>query len=242
MESNGRRRKNTSGDVFSFPSMSARDQQNFEFEFGWATPAGSPSYDPAKDSPADHLFYNGRLLPHAFPATNVASEYLRAASRASSASSRDSLTWSRSNSGSNSRSSSSCSSARTSSSDNSDRKVWSAQRKLSGKTPITRDRYLQAINNGKPVLVQAYGPYQKWQFIAPAPVLKPEVSRRKNKSVQVSPEELRPKKQPEKKKKKKKSGGNGWSLGFGRKFLQSFVSACRECHSMEPSIKVKIIQ
>ncbi|CAN7018669.1 hypothetical protein IGI04_021354 [Brassica rapa subsp. trilocularis] len=47
------------------PEMSSSD-----FEFGSLTPS-SPSH--SEHSPADHLFLNGRLLPHTFPMTRSAS-------------------------------------------------------------------------------------------------------------------------------------------------------------------------
>ncbi|KAL6999544.1 hypothetical protein U1Q18_000704 [Sarracenia purpurea var. burkii] len=81
------RRKNSSGDKFSFPIMPIQDQLQlpeleFEFKFGCVAP-GSPN------SPADHLFFNGRLLPHAFPPfqpPTAGGECSRSTSRTSSVS------------------------------------------------------------------------------------------------------------------------------------------------------------
>ncbi|VVA16680.1 PREDICTED: probable membrane-associated kinase regulator [Prunus dulcis] len=116
-----RRQKSTSGDTFSFPSTPIHEQDS-DFEFGCFTPDSASSTDPCKDSPADHLFFNGRLLPHAFPFQPISNGFMgvdsnsRRTSRMSSISSKDSIMSSRSNS-TNSRSSSCSSSARTSSSD-----------------------------------------------------------------------------------------------------------------------------
>lgn len=134
-----RRKRSGSGDIFSFPSTPTPDQDSDGFEFGSITP-DSPSTDPYKNSPADHLFFNGRLLPHSFPIQppNISVDNSRTTSRTSSISSKDSLRSSRSNS-TNSRSSS-CSSGRTSSSDNSERKLL-YQSKFSSTTPGVRDRY-----------------------------------------------------------------------------------------------------
>jgi hypothetical protein len=134
-----RRKRSGSGEIFSFPSTPTPDQDS-DFEFGSITP-DSPSTDPYKNSPADHLFFNGRLLPHAFPVQTpniITIDNSRSTSRTSSISSKDSLRSSRSNS-TNSRSSS-CSSGRTSSSDNSERKLL-FQSKLSSTTTGIRDRY-----------------------------------------------------------------------------------------------------
>lgn len=135
-----RKRSSGSGDIFSFPSTPTPDQDS-DFEFGSITP-DSPSTDPYKNSPADHLFFNGRLLPHAFPINQPHNIMIignsRTTSRTSSISSKDSLRSSRSNS-TNSRSSS-CSSGRTSSSDNSERKLL-YQNKVSSTTTGIRDRF-----------------------------------------------------------------------------------------------------
>ncbi|XP_059444593.1 uncharacterized protein LOC132176418 [Corylus avellana] len=212
-----RRKRSGSGDIFSFPSTPTPDQDSDDFEFGSITP-DSPSTDPYKNSPADHLFFNGRLLPHSFPIQppNISVDNSRTTSRTSSISSKDSLRSSRSNS-TNSRSSS-CSSGRTSSSDNSERKLL-YQSKFSSTTPGVRDRY-QA---------QVYGSSQRWQYITPVPFLSREPSRRKK--MEVVGKEGISKKQA---KKERKEAGS-WPAG--RRFFWWFVSACKECHAMEPSRK-----
>nr|XP_023929684.1 uncharacterized protein LOC112040992 [Quercus suber]POE89189.1 hypothetical protein CFP56_59783 [Quercus suber] len=209
-----RRRRSGSSEMFSFPCTPTQDQDN-DFEFGSITP-DSPSGDPYKNSPADHLFFNGRLLPHAFPIqpATILLDNSRTTSRTSSINSKDSLRSSRSNS-TNSRSSN-CSSARTSSSDNS-------ERKLLYKTTLLRDKY----HGNKVFSAQVYGSSQRWQYITPVPVLSRESSRRKK--VEPVGKEVRTKKRTQERK-----VTSSW---FGWRFLWWFVSACRECHAMEPSRK-----
>ena len=217
-----RRQHKSSDDIFSFPKQG----QDSEFEFGCVTP-DLPS---SKSSPADHLFCNGKLLPHVFPLgpASPRPDFARANSRTSSISSRDSLFWSRSNSTSSR--SSSCNSARTSSSDNSERmRGWtSMQAKAVSKTAITREGYLA----NRPVLAQPYGNSQRWQFITPAPVLSREPSHRRRAGAAVQDDQLRKKTVAVEKRRAKP--------GIGWRFFRSFMSACRECHAMEPSRKVDI--
>ncbi|GER53847.1 long-chain base (LCB) kinase 1 [Striga asiatica] len=107
---------------FSFPvqTRSAKTRRKIqedddEFEFRCL---------PSPGSPADHLFFNGRLLPHVFPVGPRHASFSRSASRAS----RDSLTSSRSNS-----TNSSCSSARTSTSESSSKRGISSNRLRAGR-------------------------------------------------------------------------------------------------------------
>ncbi|KAH0979975.1 hypothetical protein GBA52_007152 [Prunus armeniaca] len=153
-----RRQKSTSGDTFSFPSTPIHEQDS-DFEFGCFTPDSASSTDPCKDSPADHLFFNGRLLPHAFPFQPISNGFMgvdsnsQRTSRTSSISSKDSLMSSRSNS-TNSRSSS----ARTSSSDNSERKLVH-QNKLGSRASSDRYKGNRANNLGA---VTILGRGRKW--------------------------------------------------------------------------------
>ncbi|CAI8606938.1 unnamed protein product [Vicia faba] len=126
----------TTNDSFSFPSTP--NQEDSDFEFGSLTP-DSPS---CTTSPADQLFFNGRLQPHSFPLNHVTT---------TSIGSKDSLLSSRSNS-----TNSSCSSARTSSSDTSERKLFHNRVKLSSRS------------FARPVQ-QSYGCSQRWQYIMPVP-------------------------------------------------------------------------
>ncbi|KAK9938044.1 hypothetical protein M0R45_014804 [Rubus argutus] len=62
-----RRKKSSSSDTFSFPSTPVHEQDSDEdFEFGCFTP-DSASSDPCKDSPADHLFFNGKTPTSCLP-------------------------------------------------------------------------------------------------------------------------------------------------------------------------------
>ncbi|XP_022717744.1 uncharacterized protein LOC111276233 [Durio zibethinus] len=215
-----RRKRSSSGEIFSFPSTPNQDQDS-DFDFGCFTP-DSPSQDPYRTSPADHLFVNGRLLPHAFPlqpATMVAADNSsRGTSRTSSINSKDSFMSSRSNS-TNSRSS--CSSARTSSSDNSERRLLYHSK-------------IRACNKAsKMVTAHLYGDSQRWQYITAVPVLKREVSGRKNSGV-VAKEASRAKKQVDHHQEKSTTRGRS---GPCLRFVRFFLLACRECHAMEPSGK-----
>ncbi|XP_021912258.1 uncharacterized protein LOC110825975 [Carica papaya] len=236
-----RRKKSSSGEIFSFPSTPNEDSQNSDFEFGCLTP-DSPSQDPHRDSPADHLFCNGRLLPHAFPSpqrtamARLTHSSSRATSRTSSVSSKDSLMSSRSNS-TNSRSSrsSSCSSARTSSSDNSERRMLYYTRVSSRSKNST-------TMASKLVTAQLYGSSQRWQYITPVPVaaLKREGSKRKNSvsgRVIIGKEELKKTKSNELRREEKSSRRRSTKPGPCRRFFRSLLLACKECHAMEPSRK-----
>lgn len=225
--------KTSSREIFSFPSTPSQDQDS-DFEFGCLTPDFPPTDDPYMSSPADHLFSNGRLLPHSFPvvlqqqkqspATSMVliESISRASSRNSSLSSRGSLMSSRSNSVNSSRSSVSSSSARTSwSSDNSERRLLYHSTKLSRKTPMA----------SKVIMEQLYGSSQRWQHVMPMPALKRDDSRRKNNGAVIK-----------KKEGDHQHGKKDKSSGICRRFFRSFLVACRECHAMEPSTKDDILQ
>ncbi|CAI9773506.1 unnamed protein product [Fraxinus pennsylvanica] len=169
-----------------------------EFEFECVTPK-------TPDSPADHLFLNGRLLPHVFP---LQSENSFIYSR--STSSKNSLMSSRSNSTNSRRSN--CSSARTSTSEASEREVPNGA-KIPSKLPANTAAF-----------TLPYGSSRRWQFIAPAPVLMHQGSRSRKAADSVE----RPKS------KSRKQGKNGSDLGgwFGRRALRYFVSSCKECHAI----------
>ncbi|KAK4439170.1 hypothetical protein Salat_0251900 [Sesamum alatum] len=213
MENRRRKTSSSSGEMFSFPVITPEPDQ---FEFGPVTTPGSPN------SPADHLFSNGKLLPHVFPvqAPNGYS-FSRSTSRTSSIGSKDSLMSSRSNS-TNSRSS--CSSARTSTSEaNSERRLSAVDGNFPGRISVRKER-----NATRPSQYQ-YGSCQRWQLIAAAPVLKHQGSSRSRK-VEVL-----------ERKGSKKSRGNvdgepgGAKSWFGRRILKSFVSVCKECHAIKTS-------
>ncbi|CAA3024169.1 Hypothetical predicted protein [Olea europaea subsp. europaea] len=174
-----------------------------EFEFECVTPK-------TPDSPADHLFLNGRLLPHVFQLQSANSfNYSRSTS---SVISKDSLMSSRSNS-TNSRISNS-SSARTSTSEASERKVMNGP-KIPSKLPANTA-----------AVALPYCSSRGWQFIAPAPVLMHQGSRSRPRKAAdaVEPRESKSRKQG-----KNGSDLRGW---FGRRVLRSFVSSCKECHAI----------
>ncbi|KGN55114.1 probable membrane-associated kinase regulator 3 [Cucumis sativus] len=242
MTMESRRENGSSAEIFSFPSTPVLDQDS-DFEFGSITPDSPSTFN---NSPADHLFVNGRLLPHSFPpqpisvyAVDLAS---RQTSRTSSVGSKDSFMSSRSNS-TNSRSSSSCgssTSARTSSSDNSNN---------NNNLEIRSSRFssYQKKSQKSSVSAQVYGSCQRWQFIASVSVptsLSRENSRRKKSVEKIGGKsDLRRKKRraektsTARKKKKKKKKKNMW---FGRKVFRWIILVCKECHAIEPSRKDEI--
>ncbi|KAL1363430.1 hypothetical protein AAHE18_03G148800 [Arachis hypogaea] len=229
-----RRRKSTSGDSFSFPST-PNPESDFEFES--LTP-DSPSSDPCRTSPADHLFFNGRLQPHSFPLFQHHHHSISTTSRTSSISSKDSLMSSRSNS-INSRGSSSCSSsARTSASDGSERRLLHSKLSSlsSSASPSCKGVYM-----GKRTMVsahpQVYGCSQRWQYLTPVPALNRDASKKRTGEVKQKKKEDK-KTKKKKKMMKKKNKEKKVRLRFGRKILRWFVMACKECHAMEPS-KIK---
>ncbi|KAJ9182920.1 hypothetical protein P3X46_006853 [Hevea brasiliensis] len=240
MEHHHHHQKTSSRDTFSFPSTPSQDQDS-EFEFGCFTPDFPSTVDSYKTSPADHLFYNGRLLPHSFPVVLQQQQQTpttpmvliesisRASSRTSSVSSKDSLMSSRSNSVNSSRSSVSCSSSRPSwSSDNSERKLLYHSTKLASRTPMA----------SKLVMAQLYGSSQRWQHVTPIPALKPEDSKRKKGSEVAAKQGL----MRNKKEGNHQQGKKDKSSGICQRFFRSFLVACRECHAMEPSTEDDIFQ
>lgn len=204
-------------------SIPVKPIQDHEFEFELVTPR-SPH------SPADHLFLNGRLLPHDFPCPPTKSLSLNATasrtmSRTSSVNSKDSLMSSRSNS-TNSRSSSSSSScstsARTSTSDTSERRVL-----MNRSTSARKKQDVYTAN--RPSLSKQYG---GWQYVTQTPVLTRKVSR-KNKAATEIQQVSKRTKQGDKEKQ---------SAGFFRRFFRWFVSACNECHAINPSRRETVFQ
>lgn len=230
-----------SADVFSFPGNPVKDSADSEFEFGSVTP-DSPSSDMSKNSPADHLFFNGRLLPHYFPCQTPNSllngNSRLTPSRTSSVSSKESysssLMSSRSNSVNSSRSSS-CSSGRTSySGDSSERRLLYQNRIAAMRTRSTREGYSNKGHCNKDVVSQLYGS-QRWQFITPMPTLSRETSSRRKKADEMIIKEETGNNKP----KKEKTGSQ--HRGFCRKFFDSFMSTCRQCHAMEAQVKDETI-
>ncbi|KAL1821548.1 hypothetical protein ACET3Z_016417 [Daucus carota] len=203
--------------------------QENEFEFELVTP-GSP------DSPADHLFLNGRLLPHDFPCPPTKSFSLnsttlsRTMSRTSSVSSKDSLMSSRSNSTNSRSSSSSCStSARTSTSDVSERRVLMSRSRSARKRP-------EVYVANRPSLSKQYG---SWQYVTQTPVLTRKVSRKHKADTEIQQASKR-KKQGGKAKQQAVKGKR--IAGFFWRFFRWFVSTCNECHAINPSKRETVLQ
>lgn len=212
MESPHHRKNSSSDDKFSFPTLPPADPQTFLF--------GSSL---TSNSPADHLFSDGKLLPHSFPPSITTAHLLPRSGIDSSLSSR-----SNSYSGS-SRSGSGCSSARTSTSDASaaaERKIFCRHAaKIAAKTATAArgDEYIwNQYQAKKPVLIPHYGSSRRWQFITPAPALRHQNSSRPRKGKFNEREYYY-------EKKRKNSG----SCSGG--FFRWMVSGCKGCHAMPPT-------
>ncbi|KAM3302304.1 putative membrane-associated kinase regulator 3 [Capsicum chacoense] len=232
MENRTRNSNNNSGDKFSFPViMPVQEGQEMDFEFGFS---GSVSPGSPK-SPADHLFFNGRLLPHYFPSQQVTninspSSFSRSMSRTSSVSSRDSLWWSSRSNSTNSRSSCSSSSARTSTSESSERKLLSQGKNSAFAIYMNSSKYMNSSST------HYTGVSPKWQFIVtPAPVMKKN-GQFVSKSQKKSPKGCKSLKS---RKQRKENGNRKVRFWFLRRVLKKFMSACRECHAMEPTRREK---
>ncbi|CAH8293859.1 unnamed protein product [Eruca vesicaria subsp. sativa] len=202
-------------------------EQPQEFEFGSLTPS-SPSQD-SENSPADHLFFNGRLLPHVFQAPNnntkwplsrTTSEYI---SRSTSTNSRSSF-----GSSSSSNSSSTSYSPRTSCfNGNNNNNTTINHMPLDVKPPssIYRETVdttrMKGVEMVKASLYRSYSS-QRWQYITPAPVKRSggiRVGGRKKKAVRI----------------RKKAGERRGSrvMKWWRRILMAAIFACRECHALE---------
>ncbi|WOH02993.1 hypothetical protein DCAR_0522383 [Daucus carota subsp. sativus] len=218
------------------------NDHGFEIEFEFcrvAEPGASPN------APADHLFSNGRLVPHDFPCSpkNIFKSLSRSENQRSSSfgsfsscshslsrsgSQRSSSFGSSSSSGSDScswsqRSSSSISSCRTSISDASAEKpeFFHAIRAEQTRKPYKARKHDLTRDNGS----------QKWQFIAPVSVLNGNVRHRSKKSSQRKKSEVADHQKVLKSKNEEKS------KGLWRRFLCLFVSTCNEFHAIEPSVR-----
>ncbi|KAK1395587.1 hypothetical protein POM88_005450 [Heracleum sosnowskyi] len=214
-------------DDFSPANMSISGDEydhGLEFEFCRVMePGASPN------APADHLFSNGRLVPHDFPCSppKTFKCLSRSVSQRSSSfgSNRGfesfSSSWSNSCSSSQ-RSSSSISSGRTSISDATPERTELIRAVRAKRTP-------QPFKARKHVSTPDCGS-RKWQFIAPAPVLNVNVLHRSRRVSQIKTAEIVG---HQKVSKSKKQGKNGrW-----RNFFCLFVSTCNGFHAIEPSTR-----
>lgn len=211
------RKNSLSGeDKFSFPVITESTlESDDQFEFGSHVPTpGSPN------SPADHLFYNGKLLPHVFPTQTCSNNFSYSRSTSRTSSKGSSFVSSRSNSTNSTRSSS----ARTSTSDRDQRKASNVQ------NCVRKDRHY------KPVLSKPckHSSSQRWQLIMATPALKHQGSgSRKAKDVMNQ-------------KGSKKSFENevegSERCWFVKKLLRAFVSACNRCHALDEASGVVMVE
>lgn len=184
-------------------------------------PGASPN------APADHLFPNGRLVPHDFPCSShkTFDSLSRSLSqRSSSCGSKSgfetfSSSWSNSCSSSQ-RSSSSISSGRTSISDATPEKTDFIRAVRAKRTP-------EPYKARKQVSTPDYGS-RKWQFIAPAPILNGNVLYRSVKVSQTKKAKVAVHQKVSKAKKEGKSN-RPWL-----RFFSLFVSTCSKFHAIEP--------
>lgn len=201
MEIDRRKSYKSSGDKFSFPIM----MPNFDhFEFGSVTPPSFP------DSPADHLFSNGKLLPHTYP---LQSPNNLPYSRSSSCTSSKGSLMSSQSSSTNSRSSTSCSSARTSTSE------VPLERRPPPEAGYGAGRREKIVRPAVMNCRYQYGSSQQWQLIAAVPVLKKQASSR-SKKIDTGVD-------------RKVEGCKVSKSWCGGRILKSFMSACKECHAIK---------
>uniref|UniRef100_M4EEQ5 Uncharacterized protein n=2 Tax=Brassica campestris TaxID=3711 RepID=M4EEQ5_BRACM len=191
-----------------------------EFEFGSLTPS-SPSQD-SENSPADHLFFNGRLLPHVFPAPNNNTRW--SISRTTSEHiSRSTSTNSRSSFGSSSNSSSTSNYSPRTSSFNGNNISTINHRPLDLKP--TTSIYGETVNTTNMVKASLYRSYssQRWQYITPAPV-------KRSGGIRVGG---RKKKKAARIRKKAEERRGSRVMKWWRRILMAAIFACRECHALE---------
>ncbi|EPS57664.1 hypothetical protein M569_17154 [Genlisea aurea] len=191
------------------------EQNSDQFEF-WCvkTPRSA-------ETPADRLFLNGKLLPQAFPiqASPKSNCHSQSTSRSSSVRSKDSVTCSRSNS------SNSSSSARTSFSEACEKRI-ALRREMAMRQTVTSQ--------------YRFGSSGRWKLIAAAPTVvgnnrsrkadeyrQLNGSHRKSSSSSAAEAAAAPRGE-------NSVGERSW------KAWRSFVSACRECHSIETSNKLDL--
>ncbi|XP_047335484.1 uncharacterized protein LOC124939010 [Impatiens glandulifera] len=214
-----RRDNNISGDNFSFPIIQIHaggNRSEPEFEFG---NAGNTPHSPK--SPADHLFSNGKLLPHSFPAfqPSVGTQFAGIYGRNSSVSSRDSMTSSRSNSTSSNRSSTSVS-ARNSVSSTDSTEIRRSLRNDRKKMMMMRNDLDLFHNNNNNRCSQS----QRWQFIAPMPAVGRQGSGRRKEDVAAATKATT--------KAAAATATEKQKVGMGKRILKSIVNACKDCHAM----------
>ncbi|CAN8259279.1 unnamed protein product [Cochlearia groenlandica] len=200
-----------------------------DFEFGSLTPSSPSKQDSfTENSPADHFFFNGRLLPHSFPTTasNMNSKRSSISRTTSEYTSRSNSTNSLSNI-----SSTSCS-PRTSNVNNYNNNAIN-HKPLGLKQQVsTRGKTVNTTMKGKSTEVVTstlYRSYssQRWQYITPIPVKRSggvRVGNTKKKAARM--------KKKKKKKKAEERSGSG-VMKWWRRILMAAIFFCKECHALE---------
>ncbi|AEE75635.1 hypothetical protein AtNW77_Chr3g0171901 [Arabidopsis thaliana] len=214
------------------------DEPPPEFEFGSLTPT-SPSQDSfSENSPADHLFFNGRLLPHAFPAASSIYTKRSISSTTSEYTSRCNSTNSSSSFGSNNSSTSQSPRTSYSTSNKNNSPINQEPLDLKLKPPISRcDKTVNTMSSSsysspqhkrrkamEMATTSLYRSYssQRWQYITPVPVRMSggiRVGGRKKKAVRV--------------RKKTEERRVSRVMKLWRKLLMAAIFVCRECHALE---------
>ncbi|KAL0900045.1 hypothetical protein Bca101_084006 [Brassica carinata] len=195
-----------------------------EFEFGSLTPS-SPSQDSfTENSPADHLFFNGRLLPHVFQAPNNNTRW--SISRTTNEHiSRSNSTNSRSSFGSSSNSSSTSNhSPRTSSFNGNNNTTINVKPPTSIYGENVNTTKIKTVETVKASLYRSYSS-QRWQYITPAPV-------KRSGGIRVGGRKKNKKAARIRKKAEGRRRGSR-VMKWWRRILTAAIFACRECHALE---------
>ncbi|XP_010535080.1 PREDICTED: uncharacterized protein LOC104810461 [Tarenaya hassleriana] len=235
-----------------------KPDDDLDFEFGSLTPS-SPSQDPfSGNSPADHFFFNGRLLPHSFPTSRSARTISRTTSEASSGSNSSNSRSSCCSPHSYTPRTSSCSSTNSnmvmSPNKHKPRQLDLMPVTRSGKTVNTTNKSVNpTMTTGQPckrrnkatelVTAQLCGSYsQRWQYITPVPgaAFKREGSVKRGGAggIRVGGGGRRPVTVVAARRRKKgeeRRGRGSRVMRWWRRILRAVVLACRECHAMEPA-------
>ncbi|KAF5202594.1 hypothetical protein FRX31_007816 [Thalictrum thalictroides] len=193
----------------------AIDNDSSAESFSFALPAKASqdqlsdvNADLNKDTPADVLFCNGRLLPQAY---QCPSSQIDIGSDNSGLSSRTSST--------NSKGSSSRSNSNSSNSGSSRYNVIARKTSIDNKPAA--GQFEQHLSSSRP------------RKAAPPLASSTELSFREKSVDALVRRDCSL---------KKRNNQHSENSCFGKKVFQSFTSACRECHALEPSVKQGVIQ
>ncbi|XP_068638600.1 uncharacterized protein [Aristolochia californica] len=209
-------------DTFSFAAM---DPANRISTSSYLDPTENTDDASGDLSPADILFFKGQLVPHPFPSQSfnkprTDTDLCRSGSYTTSISKSDSLASSRGNSSRSSNSSSRNGSSRQ----NSAKRQLGSEKVLIGPSVAPDKKQVQLPPySGIPVR-------QRLSASAAPTVISPlKLHRRRNSELSVAQESAA--KASGKKEIKGSPGSTSWLV---RKIFRPFVSACRECHALEP--------